>query len=196
MTVTPEQVRRLREITGAGVMDAKQALARAGGDIATATELLRKQGRKIVAAKASRASKDGLIEAYVHPNRKLGVLVDVRCETDFVARNEDFRAFVHELALQVAAANPRWLRPEDIPADVLDKEREIAREQIRGKPANVVAKIVAGKLEKFASEVCLLKQPSIRDDAKTVEQLLHDIIAKVGENVVIQRFIRYSLDEG
>lgn len=194
MTITADQVRALREATGAGVMDAKQALSDANGDITKASELLRKKGAKIVAAKASRASKDGLIETYLHPNRKLGVMVEVRCETDFVARNADVQAFVHELALQVAATNPKWLKFEDIPSAILDQEREIARAQVKGKPANIIDKIVNGKLEKFASETCLLKQPSIRDDAKTIEQLLHDLIAKVGENIVIERFVRYGFD--
>lgn len=194
MTITADQIRTLREATGAGVLDVKKALAEADGDVAKATDVLRKQGRKVFASKSGRISKDGLIETYLHPNRRVGVMVDVRCETDFVSRNEDFRAFAHEVALQVAATNPRYLRPEDIPAEELERERAIAAEQVKGKPAAMLDKIVAGKLEKFYAEACLLKQPSIRDDSQTVEDLLHDIVAKVGEKVEIQRFVRFTLD--
>lgn len=194
MTVSADQVRTLREATGAGVMDAKRALAEAAGDVARAIELLRQRGQQVVAAKADRASNDGLIEAYVHPNRKLGVLVEVRCETDFVARNEDFRAFAHELALQVAAANPHYLTPQDVPAEVVAKERKIAAAQLPGKPPAVIEHAVQGKLEKFYAEVCLLKQPSVRDDSQTVEQLLTALIAKLGENVRVTRFVRFALE--
>lgn len=195
MTVTADQVRALREATGAGVLDAKQALADAAGDVAKATALLRKKGQKVFAARAGRASKDGIVETYLHPNRRVGVLVDVRCETDFVARNDDFRAFVHELALQIAATNPRFVRPEDVPAEEIDRERDVASAQLAGKPPAVAEKIVAGKLEKFYAEVCLLRQPSIRDGSRTIDQLLHEIVAKTGEKVAIQRFARFSLDD-
>lgn len=196
MTITPDLVRQLRQATGAGILDAKQALEKADGDLAAATTILRKHGQRLAATKASRTSSEGIIETYLHPNRRIGVLVDVRCETDFVARNADFQAFVHELALQIAATNPRYLHPEDIPAAVLGEERAIARQQAKGKPRPVVEKIVSGKLEKFYAEVCLLKQPSIRDDQRTVEELLQEIVAKVGERVVIRRFVRFSLEEG
>ncbi len=195
MTITAAHVRELREHTGAGVLDARQALQETGGDLTKAIDLLRKKGQKVAAKKAGRATKDGLIETYLHSNRRVGVLVDVRCETDFVSRNEDFRSFVHEVALQIAATNPAYLAPEDVPADIIAQERAIAAEQVKGKPANVVEKIVAGKLEKFYSDVCLLKQPSIRDDRQTIEELLTGIIAKVGEKVAIERFVRFSLDD-
>lgn len=195
MTITAAHVRELREHTGAGVLDAKQALQETDGDLAKAIELLRKKGQKVSATKAGRATKDGLIETYLHSNRRVGVLLDVRCETDFVSRTEDFRFFVHEVALQIAATNPLYLTPEDVPADIVAQKRAIAGEPVKDKPANVVEKIVAGKLEKFYSEVCLLKQPSIRDDRQTIEELLTGIIAKVGEKVTIERFVRFSLDD-
>lgn len=195
MTITAAHVRKLREQTGAGVLDAKQALQETDGDLAKAIGLLRKKGQKVSVAKAGRATKDGLIETYLHSNRRVGVLLDVRCETDFVSRNEDFRSFVHEVALQIAATNPLYLTPEDVPGDIVVQERVIAGEQVKDKPAAVAEKIVAGKLEKFYSEVCLLKQPSIRDDRQTIEELLTGIIAKVGEKVTIERFVRFSLDD-
>lgn len=193
--IRADTVRHLREATGAGVLDAKRALEESNGDVATATDLLRKKGQKISVARAGRATREGVIETYLHPNRRIGVMVELRCESDFVARNEDFRAFAHELALQVAATNPQYLNAGQIPADVLEKEREIAREQVRGKPANVIEKIVDGKIGKFASEHCLLQQTSIRDGDQTIEMLLHALIAKIGENITIERFVRFSLDE-
>lgn len=194
MTITPDHVRALRDATGAGVMDAKRALTETGGDLARATDLLRAQGQQVVAKKAGRDSKDGVIEAYVHSNRKIGVLVEVRCETDFVARSDDFRVFVHEVALQVAATAPQYLRPEAVPAELVARERAVAAAQLQGKPAAVIERAVEGKLQKYFADVCLLKQPSVRDDSQTIEQLLTALVAKLGENIQITRFTRFALD--
>ncbi|MBI3114989.1 MAG: elongation factor Ts [Candidatus Kerfeldbacteria bacterium] len=195
MTISADQVRTLREQTGAGVLDAKKALTAAAGDLDKAIALLRKQGQQVQAKKASRETREGYIETYVHGNHRVGVVVAVRCETDFVARNTEFQTFVHEVALQVAATNPQYVSPDDVPADVVARERAIAAEQVKGKPANMVDTIVDGKLGKFYAEVCLLKQPSIRDDSRTIEELLRDLVAKVGEKVTIARFARLSLDD-
>ncbi len=189
-----DDVKKLREMTGAGFSSAKEALDEANGDMDKAVELLRKKGLASAAKKASREAKQGLIEAYTHGGR-LGALVEVNCETDFVARTDDFKTFVHDIAMHVAASNPEYLSPESIPEEDIEKEKEIYRAEIKGKPAEVAEKIVAGKLEKYYSDVCLTKQPFIKDPDKNVEELMTELIAKIGENVVIRRFERWELGE-
>ncbi|HHV56181.1 MAG TPA: translation elongation factor Ts [Firmicutes bacterium] len=190
-------VKALREKTGAGMMDCKRALQETGGDMDKATEYLREKGLAAAAKRAGRTAAEGLVEAYIHLGGKLGVLVEVNCETDFVARTPEFREFVRDIAMQVAAANPQYLAKEDVPAAVLDKEREILRVQAlnEGKPEKVVDRIVEGRLEKFYSENCLLEQPFIKDPDKKVHELLTEKIARIGENIVIRRFVRFQLGE-
>jgi len=190
-------VKALREKTGAGMMDCKRALQETGGDMDKATEYLREKGLAAAAKRAGRTAAEGLVESYIHLGGKLGVLVEVNCETDFVARTPEFREFVRDIAMQVAAANPQYLAKEDVPAAVLDKEREILRVQAlnEGKPEKVVDRIVEGRLEKFYSENCLLEQPFIKDPDKKVHELLTEKIARIGENIVIRRFVRFQLGE-
>ena len=193
--ISAEIIKKLRESIGAGMKDIKAALDEAGGDESKAIEILRKSGQKIAAKKADRVTREGLIESYIHSSGKIGVLVSVACETDFVARNEDFKTFVHELALQVAASAPQYLIPEQVPAEVIEKEKEIYREQLakEGKTGEMAEKIMEGKLQKFYAEVCLLRQPYIKDDKVTIEHLLQELIGKIGENIQIKEFIRISL---
>jgi elongation factor Ts len=197
MVITADIVKQLREKTGAGMMDCKAALTEAGGDMEKAIEILRKKGLASAAKRAGRATKDGIIGHYIHMGGKVGVLVEVNCETDFVARTEDFQALAKELAMHVAAADPRYVKREDIQGDVIEKEREIYREQMAssGKPANVIEKIIEGKLEDFYKQVCLLDQPSIRDPKVTVKQMIANAAAKTGENVTVSRFVRFKLGE-
>ncbi len=196
--VSIELIKELRERTGAGVLDIKKALEKTGGDVEKAIEELRKMGAAKAAKKLERTAKEGLVYAYIHPGNRVGVLVEVNCETDFVARTEDFRKFVHEVALQIAAMKPMVVRREDIPPEVIEKEKEIVREQFKdsGKPEHVIEKIVEGKLETFYKEKVLLEQDYIRDPGKTIRDLLMETIAKLGENVVIRRFCRFELGEG
>ena len=191
-------VKKLREKTGAGMMDCKKALTEAGGDIDKAIELLREKGLAAAAKRADRIAAEGIVDSYIHLGGRIGVLVEVNCETDFVARTEEFRAFVRDIAMQVAAANPQYLRREDVPEEVLQKEREILAAQARneGKPEHVIEKIVAGRIEKFFQENCLLEQQFIKDTDITVGELLKEIIAKTGENISIRRFTRYEMCEG
>lgn len=195
--VSAAQVRDLREKTGAGIMDCKRALAESGGDIEKAIVYLREKGLAAAAKKAARAASEGLIGSYVHANGKIGVLVEVNCETDFVARTPQFQALVKDLAMQVAAASPRFVRREDVDAATLEAERQIYRAQAAGsgKPAPVIEKIVDGKVEKFFADVCLLEQPFIKDPQKTVGQLVTDAVAALGENIVVRRFARFQLGE-
>jgi elongation factor Ts len=195
MTVNPNKIKELREKTGAGVMEIKKALSESSGDEEEAIEILRKSGQKIAAKKQDRLTGQGLIGSYVHSNGKVASLVEVNCETDFVARNMEFRELIHDLAMQVAATNPLYLKPEDVPEDVLEKEKEIARESLKkeGKPKEIIEKIVQGKINKFYQEFCLLKQLFIKDDKKTVEQLVTEKIAKLGENIQIKRFVYFSI---
>lgn len=180
--VTPEMVRELRDKTNAGIMDCKTALSEASGDIQKATDLLRKKGLVIAAKKAGRKVAEGIIGSYIHHGDKIGVMVEVNCETDFVARNDDFRAFVKMVTLQIASASPACLAPAEVPGDVLEREKEIIRAQIKGKPANVVEKIVEGKLGKFYETCCLLEQPSVRPEheGRKIKDLLTDLIARMG----------------
>lgn len=197
MKITTEMVKDLRQATGAGVLDCKKALEAAGGDMKKAVTFLREKGLAAAAKKAHRTAKEGLIEAYIHAGGRIGALIELNCETDFVARTEEFRQLAHDLAMQVVAAKPVYLSPEDVPAEVLEAEKAIYRAQAEkeGKPAHVIDKIVEGKLEKFYQEVCLLKQPFIKDEDLTVQDLLTQMIAKVGENIVVRRFARFELGE-
>jgi len=197
MAITADQVKQLREKTGAGMMDCKTALTEAGGDIDKAVELLRKKGLASAAKRAGRATKDGIIGHYIHMGGKVGVLVEVNCETDFVARTEDFQRLAKELAMHIAAADPKFVKREDVPAEVLEKEKEIYRAQFAdsGKPANVIDKIAEGKLESYYAQVCLLEQPSIRDPNVSVKQMIADASAKTGENVTVTRFVRFKLGQ-
>jgi elongation factor Ts len=195
--ITADRVRQLRERTGVGMMECKKALAEAQGDLEAAVEHLRKRGVAAAEKKAGRAASEGLVHAYIHPGGRVGVLIEVNCETDFVARTDEFTGLVRNLAMQVAAAGAEYVRRDEVPAERVEKEREIYRAQMAdsGKPAHVLDQIVEGKLKKFYSEVCLLEQPYIRDDKVTVEQLVKDAIAKMGENIVVRRFARYRLGQ-
>ena len=195
--VSPTLVRELRERTGAGMMDCKKALSEVNGDLDKALVYLREKGLAAAAKRAGRTAADGVIASYIHAGGKIGVLIEVNCETDFVARTDDFQNLVKELAMQIAAANPRYVRREDVPAEVLEQERSIyaAQAASSGKPAAVVEKMVSGKVEKFYADVCLLEQPFIKDQDKPVGQLLSDAVAKLGENVVVRRFARFQLGE-
>jgi elongation factor Ts len=196
--ITAEKVKELRERTGAGMMDCKKALSEANGDMERAIELLREKGLAAAAKKAGRIAAEGIVDAYIHGNGRIGVLVEVNSETDFVAKNEDFRAFVREIAMQIAAANPQYVRREEVPVEVVEKEKEILRAQAlnEGKPEKIVEKMVEGRLEKFYKEVCLLEQPYIKDPDKTVKDLLTEKIAVIGENINIRRFARFEKGEG
>lgn len=193
--ISAEVIKKLRESTGAGMNDIKAALDEAKGDEVKAVEILRKNGQKIAAKKADRATREGLVESYIHSSGKLGVIVSIACETDFVARNEDFKKFAHEVALQIAASAPQYLTPEQVPAEVIAKEKEIYAEQLakEGKSGEMAEKIIEGKIQKFYSEVCLLRQPYIKDDKVIIEQLLQELIGKIGENIQIKEFVRLSL---
>jgi len=198
MEISIEQVKNLRQRTGAGIIDCKTALQEAKGDIDGAIEYLRRKGLATAAKKAGRIAADGLVASYIHAGGKMGVLVEINCETDFVAKTEDFQTFVKNVAMQIAAANPQYIRREDIPADVLERERRIYRSQAleAGKPEKVIDKIVEGKMERFYSEVCLLEQTFIKDSDLTVKEVLDAMIAKIGENIAIRRFARFQLGEG
>jgi elongation factor Ts len=197
MDVSAEQVKKLREITGVGFMECKSALQEAKGDIETAITLLRKKGLASLAKKAGRETKEGLIGSYIHTNGKIGVLLEVNCESDFVARNADFQALVKDIAMQVAASDPRFVRKEDVTEEVLAKEREIYREQARatGKPENVLDKIVEGRMSKYYSETCLLEQPFVKEPSITVKEHIAAHIQKIGENIQVRRFVRYKVGE-
>ena len=195
MTITLEVVRQLREKTGAGVTDCKEALEESGGDLNKAIDVLRKKGIDTARKKVGRATKEGCIESYIHPGNKIGVMIEINCETDFVARNEDFRKFVKDLLLQITASNPLYISKKDVPDDLINKEKEMLSAQIKDKPANVVEKIVSGRLEKFYQDICLLEQPFVKDPSITVNSYLTSIIARTGENIIIRRFVRYQLGE-
>ena len=197
MEVSANAVKELREKTGAGMMDCKKALAETGGDVQKAIDHLRQKGLAAAAKKADRVAADGAVGAYVHPGGKIGVLVEINCETDFVARTAEFQSLLKDIAMQVAAANPRYLRREEVPAAELDKEKEIYRQQAleTGKPEKVVDKIVEGKIERFYSEACLLEQAFIKDPDKKVTDIVNESIGRLGENIQIRRFSRYHLGE-
>jgi elongation factor Ts len=198
MEVTASLVKELRERTGAGMMDCKKALAETAGDISKAVDYLRQKGLAAAAKKADRVATDGAIGAYVHAGGKLGVLVEINCETDFVARTAEFQSLLKDVAMQVAATNPRWVRREEVSADEFEREKVIYRQQAleSGKPEKVIEMIVQGKMEKFYSEVCLLEQSFVKDPDKKVIDVVNDAIARLGENIQVRRFARYHLGEG
>ncbi|GAB4396392.1 MAG: translation elongation factor Ts [Anaerolineales bacterium] len=197
MAITTEQIKELREATGVGILDCRKALEQANGDYQKAVDYLREKGLAKAAKRADREASEGVVELYTHGNGRVGVMVEVNCETDFVARSESFREFAHEVALQIAAASPKYLRVEDIPAAELERERQIALKRVldEGKPANIAEKIVEGRIAKYKEEVCLLQQPYIRDESMTVEKLLMQKVAAMGENIIIRRFARWELGE-
>lgn len=192
-----EKVRELRERTGAGIVDCKNALFEAKDDIEQAVDILRKKGLAAAAKKVGRVAKEGIIDAYIHPGDRLGVLLEVNCETDFVARTQEFRRFVRDIALHIAASEPMVVTREELPADVIEREKEIYRSLVQDlkKPPEIVEKIILGKLEKFYSDVCLMEQPFVKIPEKTVADYLKEQIAKFGENIVIRRFVRFRLGE-
>ncbi|MDY6792319.1 MAG: translation elongation factor Ts [Thermodesulfobacteriota bacterium] len=196
-TISAEMVKQLREKTGAGIMDCKQALSECDVDVDKAVDFLRKKGLATAAKRAGRAMTEGVIQSYIHMGGKLGVLVEIGCETDFVAKNEDFQEFAKNIAMHIAAANPLGINTEDVPEDVINKEREIYRAQAleMGKPENMIDKIAEGKLNKFIKESCLLNQAYVRDPKITIADLLNELIAKIGENITIKRFARFQTGE-
>ena len=197
MAITAEMVKQLREKTGAGMMDCKSALSEANGDAEKALEILRKKGQATAAKRAGRATKEGVVGHYIHMGGKVGVLVEVHCETDFVARTDGFQALAKEIAMHVAAADPRFVSRDQVPGAELEKEMDIYRGQFAesGKPAQVIEKIVEGKMGSFYAQVCLLEQPSVRDPAVTIQQMLQAATAKTGENITVSRFVRFKLGE-
>jgi elongation factor Ts len=196
--ITAEMVKQLRDRTGSGMMDCKKALAESNGDMEKAVELLREKGLAAAAKKAGRIAAEGLVSAYIHGDGRIGVLVEVNIETDFAAKNEEFKTFVKDIAMHIAASKPEYIRREEVPADMLDKEREILRAQAlnEGKPEKIVDKMVEGRIEKYYKEVCLLEQPWVKDPDKTIQQLLNEKIATIGENINIRRFVRFERGEG
>jgi elongation factor Ts len=197
MEIKPEQVKELRQKSNAGMMDCKKALLETKGDLAKAEEVLRERGLAQASKKASRATKEGIIESYIHLGSKIGVLLEVNCETDFVARNEMFKSFVHDIALHIAAANPEYVSTEEVPDDIVEKEKEIYRKQALndGKPEKIVDKIAEGRIKKYYEETVLLEQAFVKDPDKKIGDLLTEKIATIGENMVIKRFCRYVLGE-
>ena len=197
MHITTDMVKQLRERTGAGVLECKQALEETQGDLEAAAQLLRQKGLAVAAKKAGREAKEGVIDAYIHAGGGIGALIELNCETDFVARTEEFRTLAHDLAMQVAASNPRYLSRDDIPQEVIDQELAAYRQQAlaEGKPEHIVERIAQGRLEKFFSEVVLLEQPFIKDPDRTVQELITDKIAELKENIVLRRFCRFELGE-
>ncbi len=198
MEITTEMIKELRAATNAGFLDCRKALTEAGGDFQKAVDWLREKGMSAAAKRADRVASQGVVELYSHGNGRVGVMVEVNCETDFVARAEAFRTFAHEVALQIAASAPQYVSEDQIPADVMAHEAEIAKKRAveEGKPEAVAAKIVEGRMNKFKDEVCLLRQVYIRDENTTIEQLLHQNVASLGESIVIRRFQRWELGEG
>ena len=197
MGVSASQVKELRGVTGAPILDCKKALENSKGDLEQAVDWLRKQGLSSVAKKAGRDVSEGLIDSYIHPGNRVGVIVEVNCETDFVAKTDDFRALVHDILLHIAMANPLCIDKDDLPSESLSKEENLFREQAlkEGKPDNIVDKVVAEKIEKYYKQVCLLRQPFIKDEDQTVQDLVNNAIAKLGENIVVHRFVRFELGQ-
>jgi elongation factor Ts len=193
--MTPQLVKQLRDKTNAGIMDCKRALAETGGDLEKAESVLRTKGIAGASKKASRATKEGIVASYIHLQGKVGVLVEVNCETDFVAKNEKFREFVKDITLHIAAAHPLYVSREEVPGQLIESERAIYQGQVKGKPENVISKIVDGKLDKFYSTVCLMEQGFIKNPDQTVKELVSTKIAELGENIVIRRFTRYLVGE-
>ena len=195
MEITAAMVKKLRDATGAGMMECKAALTEANGDLEAATTLLRKRGLAQAAKKAGRSTSEGLIGHYIHMGGKIGVLVEVNCESDFVARTEKFQELTKELAMHIAAANPTFVRREEVPADVVAREKEIYKDQVKDKPANVIDKIIEGKMNSYYQQFCLLEQASVRDPNTTIQQLVQDAIRILGENITISRFTRMKVGE-
>ena len=197
MKVTMDMIKKLREMTGAGVMDCRKALEESEGDIEKAIEILRKKGAAVAAKRAGRATKEGWIASYIHFNGRVGTMVELNCETDFVARTDEFKELAYNLAKHITAMAPKFVSRETVPQEVIEKEKEIYREQLRnsGKPENVVEKIIEGKLEKFFEENCLYEQNYIFDDKRKVKDVINDLIAKTGENIRVSRFVRFELGE-
>jgi elongation factor Ts len=193
--VNPALVKQLREKTNAGMMDCKKALVETNGDLEKAADLLRKKGIASADKKSSRSAKEGVVGSYIHLQGRVGVLVEINCETDFVAKNEKFREFVKDVTLHIAAAHPSYVSRDQVPASAIEREREIYREQVKGKPENVVEKIVSGKLDKFYATVCLLDQAFIKNPDQTIKDLVSSKIAELGENIIIRRFTRYAVGE-
>ncbi|NLM10709.1 MAG: translation elongation factor Ts [Clostridiaceae bacterium] len=198
MNITAGMVKELRERTGSGMMDCKKALVESNGDMEKAVEYLREKGLATAAKKAGRIAAEGIVDSYIHGGGRIGVLVEVNIETDFAAKNEEFKSFVKDIAMQIAASNPQYVRREEVPEDVIEKEKEILKAQAmnEGKPANIAEKMVAGRIEKFYKEICLLEQPFIKDTDKTVQDVLNEKIATIGENINIRRFVRFEMGEG
>jgi elongation factor Ts len=197
MKISVEMVKELRNETGAGVMEAKKALEDAGGDMEVAATALRAKGAAEAADRSDREAREGVVEVYAHPGSRVGVMVELNCETDFVGRNEKFKSLAHDLALHVAAMQPRYLGMDDIPQDVVDMETEMIRDQAltEGKPADIVEKIISGRMSKFYEEYCLLEQPFVKDDTVKVKDLITEAVRMMGENIMIRRFVRYELGE-
>lgn len=198
MQITTEMIKELRQATGAGVLEAKKALENANGDYNKAVDALREKGLARAAKKADRSAKEGLIKMYAHPGNRVGVMLELNCETDFVARNEAFQGLAHELALHIAAMSPRYITREEVPQGELDREIEVLRAQAlsEGKPSEIVDKIVSGRVNKFYEEICLMEQPFVKDDKVKIEAMIKDAISVLGENIVVRRFARYELGEG
>jgi elongation factor Ts len=195
MAITADQVKKLRDATGAGMMECKAALTEANGDFDAAMTLLRKRGLATAAKKAGRATSEGLIGHYIHMGGKIGVLVEINCESDFVARTDKFQELTKEIAMHIAAASPTYVRREDVPADVVAREKEIYRDQVKDKPAQVIEKIVEGKLNSYYQQFCLMEQASVRDPNVTIQQLVQDAIRILGENITVSRFVRMKVGE-
>jgi elongation factor Ts len=197
MSISASNIKELRDQTGVGMMDCKKALTEAAGDIEKALDLLRQKGLAMASKKASREASEGLVESYIHMGGKIGVLVEVNCETDFVAKTDDYKELVKDIAMHVAAANPVYVKREDIPSDVIEKEKEIYASQVTNKPPQVVEKIIEGKLEKFFSDTCLVDQVFVKDtdQKKKIKDLIVERVAKLGENIQIKRFARFQLGE-
>jgi elongation factor Ts len=195
--ISAATVKELREKTGAGIMDCKEALSESNGDISKAVDFLRKKGLATAAKRAGRATTEGIVESYIHMDSKLGVLVEINCETDFVAKNDDFKEFAKNIAMHITATNPVGIRQEDVPKETIDKEKEIYRAQVleMGKPEKMVDKIVEGKLKKYFKDNCLMNQDYVRDPNITIEDLLNEMVAKIGENITIKRFARFKIGE-
>jgi len=195
MAITTDLIKKLREKTNAPMMDCKKALEESSGDMEIAVDILRKKGQIVALKKAGRSAKEGVVGSYIHSNSKLGVLLEVNCETDFVARNDDFKQFVKDVSMQVAATSPSYVSREEVPGHILEREKNVLKESVKNKPENVVEKIVQGKLEKFYSEVCLLDQPFVKNDKITIKEYLNELIGKIGENILIRRFVRFQVGE-
>ncbi|HEY8424119.1 MAG TPA: translation elongation factor Ts [Clostridia bacterium] len=196
--ITTKDIQDLRARTGAGIVDCKNALTEANGDIEKAIEILREKGKAAASRKAGRIAAEGLVDAYIHFGGKIGVLVEVNCETDFVARSDEFKELVHNIAIHIAAANPLYVNPEDVPAEALEKEKEILKAQAlnEGKPENVVDKMVEGRIKKYYKEVCLMEQDYVKDPSKTIKDLIAEAVGKIGEKISIRRFVRMEVGEG